>query len=267
MHQVSATSVEAFLHSGPDLAKDLALWDDTSGKLIASALIHPGNDSLWLHFAPGADALKAVAVDWAVERLKEISLERRFIFTARTRCRDGHRELRSVLEEAGFALQRQFYWQMVRLLTPPLPTPSLTDGFQVRLLNADSDYEAVRELQQDATGVHWTQERWEAMRDDLNIAAAAPDGTLAAFCRATRVGRTAVIADVATRPAYRRLGLASAVVAETLRLSSEEGIDTATLETENQAAYQLYAKLGFAPDYRWLTYERQIDGREQTDTN
>ncbi|MEV5845071.1 GNAT family N-acetyltransferase [Streptomyces sp. NPDC051985] len=92
----------------------------------------------------------------------------------------------------------------------------------------------------------------------------AAGGAPAAIGRLVVDGRWAGFAAVEVDPALRRRGLAREVMAALARRALEEGASAAWLqvETDNEAARAMYARLGFAAHHAYHHYrEPEADGR------
>ncbi len=77
-----------------------------------------------------------------------------------------------------------------------------------------------------------------------------PDGVLCAAMVSMPEGKKAAIDHVAVHPAYRRQGLARALVVSAMRTELKNGADSFYLwvDNANEPAIRLYQELGFAPD-------------------
>ncbi|WP_202797111.1 GNAT family N-acetyltransferase [Kribbella flavida] len=90
-----------------------------------------------------------------------------------------------------------------------------------------------------------------AYRDDLHVLVEAPDATMASSATMwfDEVNKTIEFEPVGTHPAYRRLGLARAMMLHGMRLAQEAGATHATVvclgAPGHPAARGLYYGLGF----------------------
>jgi ribosomal protein S18 acetylase RimI-like enzyme len=93
---------------------------------------------------------------------------------------------------------------------------------------------------------------------DLDLVAVAPDGTFGAFCMCwvDPVNMSGEFEPVGTRPAFRRKGMARAVLHEGLRRMKARGCTTALVwcEGDNQATQRLYESVGFRQAKRDYDY-------------
>ncbi len=131
--------------------------------------------------------------------------------------------------------------------------PALPEG--VRLDDAGSDdLDALVALEQACASHPWTREHFADALDDpiarVLVLRAAPgsEPALIGLCVLARVAAEAEIHDLAVHPAFRRRGLARALVEHALREAARAGARTCWLEVRigNRAARALYDALGFA---------------------
>jgi N-acetylglutamate synthase-like GNAT family acetyltransferase len=76
-----------------------------------------------------------------------------------------------------------------------------------------------------------------------------------------RRGARGWIHSVGTLPAWRRCGIARAMVAQVMAAAAEARVEQLSLEVfaQNEAAYRLYESLGFRPRRELLTWRRPTD--------
>lgn len=157
-------------------------------------------------------------------------------------------------------------------LSASLPAVRLPAGFSVRSLGDENELPARSWLSW--KGFHYDEpdeayDGWEwyknvqrapLYRRDLDLVAVAPDGELAACCTiwfddATRSG---AFEPVATHGAYRRMGLASALIHEGVRRLQRLGADLATVGAEDPGAHTFYRKVGFSEWDRSDIWEKRV---------
>ncbi|MEO7913512.1 MAG: GNAT family N-acetyltransferase, partial [Roseiflexaceae bacterium] len=270
-----------------DPERDLALWEDDSGKLAAlgALWIHPANELIeahfWMHIHPDArgSELDRDLADWGTQRLREIADARNLPARLRVGTRDDNAYRIGIVERNGFQRDR-FFFAMARLLDQPIDALLLPEGFTIRALDGENEVAAWIETFNLSFVDHWNhhdmtierREHWMKSLDyrpELDLVAVAPDGTLAAFSYCTieaannqRMGvREGWVSDLGTRRAYRRCGLARALLAESLRIFKQAGMDTAKLGVDAQnpnGALQLYESVGFQKVETWLSYVKDV---------
>ncbi len=195
----------------------------------------------------------------------------------RTFCWDQHAERIHRYERRGFRPVRHFY-RMRRDLGEPIPDRPLPEGLEWRNYGADID-ERLRQAHEEAFADHWSHDPvsandWqqfmvgrESFRPDLTWVVMDGD-VVAAYSlnrfdpdEAEREGyRPGWIGSLGTRRAWRKRGLASALLVKSMRTFKEEGLDSAVLGVDAQnptGALGLYEGLGFAVIKRTIAYEKQ----------
>jgi ribosomal protein S18 acetylase RimI-like enzyme len=253
-------------------AWDRHVWIDAGGELAGFALVDNqyGSFYFWTHPAIRDNSVDLQMIDWALELRRASNPSDS---TLRCMIREDDVDRIELVERLGFTREELFTIRMARLLHEPIPEPKLPEGFTVRHVAGEHEVEEYVAMHRDAFGTtNMTAEhRLAAMRDpgylpELDLIAVAPDGTFAAFCVCSlnqdenaRSGRREGWTDpIGTRPAFRRQGLASAVISEGLRRLHAHGLDTALLGTGswNTAAQRCFGSVGFRPLYNIVRYAR-----------
>ena len=171
---------------------------------------------------------------------------------------DDDRELLSALRPVGYEPSGTYGHELIYELVDATPEPSLPEGFSMRWLEPNLE-QAYVELHRAAWST-WAPSTYDremhasvtSMPDferELVPIVAAPDGTLAAYCIAWFDARTQTveIEPLGTRPEFRRLGLARAIVHEVLKRSAERRAKTVMVwsVSKNPEARRLYESAGF----------------------
>ncbi len=155
------------------------------------------------------------------------------------------------------------FWRAIDAapVTAPLP-----DGFVVRGVSTDADFERRAYVETASFGGGITGETWRSMtgrlpgyRPELDLIVVAPDATGASACTCwyDAVTRCGEFEAVGTAAALRRRGIGKAVIMEGLRRLHQFGATQAVVQTTigNAPAIALYQSCGFevvAKDYRWV---------------
>ncbi len=162
------------------------------------------------------------------------------------RAADGERI--PLLRRHGFAEKMVRTLRYARSLAEPIPEPALPQGYVIRPVVGEAEVEALVALHRAAFGTeHMTAaERLTWMRTPdydpaLDLAAVAPDGSLAAYCfcaldrEENRLsGRHDGATDpVATHPAHQGRGLARALLCAGMTLLRARGAERALLGTSS----------------------------------
>jgi predicted N-acetyltransferase YhbS len=157
--------------------------------------------------------------------------------------------------ELGFVPEPESAEPLSRYVIPePFPEIRLPEGFHVQSLADGFDVEKVHRVmhrgfnhdgEPPADELEDRRRKLSVpeLRRDLTVIAVAPDGTYASFCGMWPVpGTTACyIEPVATDPDYRRMGLGTAVVMESIRRCAAEGATIAYVGSDQP----FYLSMGF----------------------
>jgi ribosomal protein S18 acetylase RimI-like enzyme len=244
------------------------LWERTDGALSAWAVLQFPWHCLDYDLHPDRSTveLEAAVLAWAIERLAVAAADRgeRLPFYVSARAADGPRI--AAIEQAGFARDDWSYVRLVRDLDRPIPAAEPPAGFVVRPLAGDAEVEAYVAAHRAAFGSTNMTAAWRrtTLRDprhlpELDLAAIAPDGTLAGFCvcwmtppLGSLAGRRlAQIEPLGVHPEYQRLGLGRALLLEALRRARANGAHSLEVnaESDNAASRQTYEAVGFRPEF------------------
>lgn len=164
------------------------------------------------------------------------------------------------LEKHGFKRGGEFSEvNMLRSLDETIPELAVPDGCRVRSMGGSSDIpnraEACREVWQPWTVGNVSDENYAyfmqlpGYEPDLEVVAVTPDGIIAAYVNGwiDAVNKIGDLGPVGARLAYRRKGLARAVLVECLCRMQAHGMDRACVSTgvSNTPAIRLYESIGF----------------------
>ncbi len=216
--------------------------------------------------------LEEECVEWmeahARERLAEIGEEdngRALPSMIRTLVPGSATKTIELYEQHGFRRARTFF-KMQRDLHETIPNNPLPPGLTLRTYGEDID-EKLREASNEAFRDHWghqevTAEEWHpfvidvsGVRRDLILVVMDGD-EIAAYCinrikvtENEQLGiRRGWISELGTRRAWRKRGIASALLSETMRRFRAEGMDSVGLAVDSDSwtnALALYERLGF----------------------
>jgi mycothiol synthase len=276
---------------GFDPARDVRLWTDETGQLIAYAQMWIPKQSaqstttdgfLWFCVHPTVRecGLEPNILAWAEVRIAEVGRSRHLPARLRSSCRDSQGDRLLLLQNCGFVYERCFL-RMERSLTEPIPMPQFPAGFTLSHSYSQQDIEARLDLHNQAFSDHWNfypvtveelmhEETDENYRPELELLAIAPDGSYAAFClcridhenntqRGCRVGG---IRSLGTRREFRRQGLGRAMLLAGLQKLRLERMEVARLgvDTENvNLALALYESVGFRRVFATLAYVKGVE--------
>jgi len=250
------------------------VWLDATGELIGFAIMNQQSGSLYSYIHPQlpASTVEAQTIVWALEQRREAGPDR---VTVRCQVREDDVDRIELLERQGFVLHDLCTIRMVRPLDEPIPEPQLPEGFTLRHVAGEHEAESYVAMHRDAFGTTnmTVEQRLAFMRDpaynpELDLIAVSPNGMFAAFCvcsvdqdENSLSGRKEGWTDpIGTRPAFRRRGLARAVLLAGLRGLRARGIDTAVIGTGswNIATQRLCESVGFRTLYNVVWYSRKV---------
>ena len=269
-----------------DVAQDLRLWRDADGELIAMAELwrQPPEASFISHLgfaihpqARDSDLAEAIST-WAEEQVLRLGAQLGVPIVLHSGCRDTVTTRKTQLQQLGFTPERSF-WRLQRSLTLPISKAPLPDGWRLRCVVTTDAEKWVKMFNQTFVD-HWNHSpmtveefrHWcEGSQYDPNLdfVIEAPAGELAAFAyseinpeRNARLGKQeGYICLLGTRRGYRRLGLARALLAESLQRLKLLGMTTATIDVDSQnpsGAVKLYQSVGFEQQRSSTVYRKVV---------
>jgi len=283
----SVRELESELYSPDfDLSRDLGLWENEDGNLIAYAQLwisEPSNSIdtyLWFCVYPNhRSTLETDIIEWAIATAKEIESEKGYPVKLRANARENQPDnTNEILQNHGFVIDRYFF-RMECSLTEFIPQPQPPSGFTVRPVNTEEDIEAWVELYSETFIDHWNYhpitvenlKHWlnePDYRPDLNLVVISPDGIFAAFCfnfiepeynqrHQIDLGN---VGALGVRRGFRNKGLGKSILLTSLHLLQSAGMKTARLAVDADnpnGALQLYKSLGFRQTLRRFEYVKE----------
>jgi mycothiol synthase len=226
------------------------------------------------------DGLEDFIFDWMEERgrVKLNEMPPHLPRVMRSSVQAGLQERITLLEEHAFRPVRSFY-HMRRDLSQPIPGEYAPEGITLRTFSPESGA-SVRQALNESFADHWSfepvsEEDWQMFfvdRSDLrpDLSFIAMDGDkVAGVClnvvnqetnerQGTREGW---IQELGVRRAWRKRGIASALLCASMRAFRANGLDTAMLgvDAENlTGALKLYERLGFVQVKRFIAFEKPV---------
>jgi mycothiol synthase len=254
--------------------EQIRLWHNRAGRMAGYAIL--GEDpSFECQAWPDAyrPAVEAGAMAWAEARLRELRGRDpdRWGGGLASSARQDDADRRALLESHGFRPGRYVEVNLVRSLAEPIPAPAAPAGWQVRAV-AGADESSGRAAAQHEVWQPWTVGnvgggdyaalmRLPGYERELDVVAVGPDGVFAAYVNgwADPLNRIGDFGPVGTLPAYRRQGLARAVLLEALHRMKACGMNRVCVSTgeTNAPARQLYESLGFTIRNRTIEYMKR----------
>lgn len=177
---------------------------------------------------------------------------------------ERNRAATQLIERRGFATQR-YFWQLERVLDDPIPELELPAPLTMTNLSAELS-EATRVARNETFRDHWGSqptgvEQWEANMKlpsrRLDLSFLALDGDVVAGLVVVEVNegdfelqgfRGSYIGLVGVLSAWRRRGVAPALLAASLRAARDAGLERAVLDVDSDSptgALGLYTGMGF----------------------
>jgi mycothiol synthase len=217
------------IHPFATLPEIIFLWETSDGKIAAVLNPEdPGNTFLQVHPVFKTRTLEEEMILLAEQHLS-VSYGNKRRVAVWADSQDGLRL--DVLKNRGFVRGPETENQWRRDLGAPIPECPLTAGYTIRCLGDASEIPArswaswrgfhPEEPEEKYQGWQWYRniQRCPLYRRDLDLLAAAPDGSIASFATFwfDDATRTAYIEPVATVPEHLRKGLARAILTEGLR--------------------------------------------------
>lgn len=230
-------------------------------------------DNLWFDTdekAHGLTELESEQVEWGIAFHTKRIHEHGIATPLDTTCESNNLRRIRLLERFGFARQPVTTLRYSRSLEEPVQACPLPAGYQIRCVAGEGELEALVALHRAAFGTdQMTVDLRRAMmntphyRRDLDLVVVDPQGHLAAFCVCGIEGvedQTGYSDPIGTLPAYRRLGLAKAVVTDGLVRLRDLGVKVVTLGTssENLAMQQLADCLKYKRTSEKVWFSREV---------
>lgn len=250
-----------------DPARDIRLWDDEHGGLLAIAWFEePDGVTMDVHPSfQGSGVLEGPILEWAASHPARLDGVGELWTWGWER---GDDRLVAYLATRGFARDPFHMLAMRRDLSAPIPDAPLPHGWSVRAVGGEEEWAERVEIHREV----WHPSRvtlaaYRRLREapgyapDLDLVAAAPDDAFGAYCICwyDPVNRTGEFEPVGTRPAHRRKGLGRAVILEGLRRLRDRGAETAYVYSvhTSDASTRLYESAGFEVFNRAYLYGRK----------
>lgn len=238
-----------------------------------------------LRVAPGSDGRVAERlIDWAVDRalagVEKAEPGERVVLTQA--AYEGESESIERLERTGFVHARSFLRMRIEMAEPP-PAPDWPEGIAVRTLVPGQDDRAAVQAMVDVFRDHWGYvetpfeeefEEWkqwihedEDFDTDLWFLACEASGGIAGFCQcypfAGEDRSTGLVDVLGVRRAWRRRGLATALLRHAFRAFYDRGVSNVELGVDSESltgATRLYERVGMRLVWTNHVYELELRG-------
>lgn len=264
---VATTSREDEGYRHQMIHRGTTLWETAAGEAVAYAMI-PFTTSLSFGILPqwrGTDLLRAVLA-WGVALLRA----QNWAAFLMVRCHEQDADLQAALTQEGFTPEPYQDVYLIRPLDALPAAPMLPAGFRLHAGITVAEHAAYQGLHQAifGHGMGMDEHLSSLYQPELDLVAIAPDDTWAAVCFCTldqvadthHIERVGDVGLLGVHPAFRRRGLARALLLDVMQRAQQQGAARMVTETENAAspALELYRSLGFQPDspWRWWHHDR-----------
>lgn len=254
----------------PRWTETVQLWE-TDGRVVGA--VHPedgGDAHLQIH-PDYRHLIEEEMFAWAEEHLAAVEAQsgkRRLV----TFVFDYDVPRQHLLTRRGY--EKTLYGgvsRRLRLGRRPLPTPLPAEGYTIRTTRAGDAYDqqGVADILNAAFNrtIHSAAEiaaftaGSPSFRHDLDLVAAAPDSSFAAYVGLTfdEQNRRGIVEPVCTHPAHRRLGLARALIIEGLWRLREMGATDVYVGTgDDVGANRFYDAVGFTEAYQGSIWQKTM---------
>jgi predicted N-acetyltransferase YhbS len=244
-----------YMHAHPNI-RDVSLDDigvaEDAGRIVGA--VHPEHSPACVYFQLRRGFDPVPLVDYAEKHFGGWSktLQRRI---RGLYVNEFDTALRTVVAERGYQVHDVFVERHARFVIdgPPPPSP-LAPGFRLASLEEENDFTKIHRVlwrgfdhegppPPEGVADRRAMQKTPGFRKDLTIVAVAPNGDYAAFGGMWYVpeNRVAYVEPVATDPDYRRRGLGTAVVVESIRRVADLGARVAWVGSD----LDFYKAMGF----------------------
>ena len=191
---------------------------------------------------------------------------------------EGEASMQALLEEEGYSPVR-YYFEMLRPLDEPIPDLPLPPGLRVRPPATEEEYRRVFDAEVEASADEWgalvasdlgfgkvrgdpnfDPEMWVVAWDGDRVAGAVRNWVDEQENRVS--GRLwGYTEDIFVARPYRRQGLARALIARSLRLVADRGMEHANLGVDSEnatGALDLYTGMGYRQYRRYIVLSKPL---------
>jgi ribosomal protein S18 acetylase RimI-like enzyme len=217
-----------FENSRGEMARHTRIWEEfEKGKLEPRivAIANPKIEFLYfIQIHPEYSYLEGEIVRWIEDHSEDQKPDPNKELKLSIVSLDGNLARETALQERGFEKGPVYGILRLRSVDAPIPNFLPPDGFEIRSVRHDNDFDKISEGIRVVFGHgDWfTGEVLEGIskasfyQRDLDLVAVTPDGSIAAFCtfRIDPMSGITELEPIGTLPRYRRLGLAKALLSE-----------------------------------------------------
>ncbi len=213
-------------------------WQDATGQDIGMCWLHEDEFNYVIHPQADSGSLVSQIRDWGLNTILDRAKEAgEASFTVWETAVSDDIGKTNLLLKNGYKPRSYHYLKMGQCISEPLSQPKLPDGFTVRHVQGEDEAQNRASLHRDSFLPYSSKtleiaidKQLRAMRTPfydptLDLMIIAPDGTPACggICWFDRVNKTGLFEPVGTRPAFRRMGLARALMLIGLQRLQQKG--------------------------------------------
>ena len=182
---------------------------------------------------------------------------------------EGNTQREALLTELGYRHEQIYGYYRIRKGDSPISDYTCPENIEIRTIKR-TDYVQLASLIRRVFGhgewfaaevLEWIA-RCSFYREELDLVAVAPDGTIASFCtfRLDPYSKIISLEPMGTNPDHRRIGLGKTIITEGIKRSMKYNppffyIDGAA---NNPAANRLYDVTGFTEKYAINSWVKEI---------
>lgn len=253
-------------HTDLSLLDRIGIWEDNS-QIVGVTLFETDLVDVFLNTHPDYQYLKPQMLTHAEQHMTgKDDNGNRFV---RIYVNDFDRGLKDAVESRGYQRNSKYDRTMTQFSIPtPFPQIKLPEGFVLKSLSEDNDLRKIHrvlhrgfnhagEPPEDGLDGRKKQQSSPHFRKDLTIVVEAPTGDFVSYCGMwyDSANRFGYVEPVATDPDYRRMGLASAAVLESIRRCAGEGANVAYVGSDRP----VYLSIGFVKIFSQHCWLKQFD--------
>lgn len=246
----------------------LRLWS-VDDRIVAFTMVRPSGEC-WVNVHPNHTVHVEKLVEAAQHQLFQMKIGSEERPMIEVFVPDPFKELESALIKRGYSLAGLEGYIRERPIDLPAPDYEIPEGFTVRNVDIEEDFEEYRRVQSAVfqhcrnmtPGLAKKYSSASFYNAELDIVAVAPDGHFGAFCtvRVDPLSKITEFEPVGTHPDFRRSGLARAVICEGLKRLQKYSPTNVCIPgaAPTPAADRLYESLGFANTGRINIWQREL---------
>jgi len=231
--------------------------EDTNIKKIVAVTIYDPASTYWMQIHPDYRYLETKILDWIEAQIIDLKKTDKQRLELHFYVHDSDEFRISLLTEKGFQRKGSDECTRIRPLKMEIPVYHLPEGYSIKLVNIEEDFEKYREVM-GAVFPHCYKmtkslaEKYSKAsfyKADLDLVVVAPKDDFAAFCtmRFDPKSKIAELEPMGTHPNHRRKGLGKALIYEALKrvIHYRPTLICILGAASTKAADALYDSLGF----------------------